>query len=109
MLNYVVDEGAESMTLVPVGRKGFGAWLNTQPPAWGQWVKMAKFKAEAGAVCPVPDEQGQPTTVLVGLGAPRLGSLCSWAMLAKFSNLFLPISTATYSNLRCFSLRIWSC
>ena len=68
MLNYVVDEGAESMTLVPVGRKGFGAWLNTQPPAWGQWVKMAKFKAEAGAVCPVPDEQGQPTTVLVGLG-----------------------------------------
>ena len=47
--------------------------------------------------------------VLVGLGAPRLGSLCSWAMPAKFSNLFLPISTATYSNLRCFSLRIWSC
>ena len=68
MLEYVVDESADAIALVPVGRKGFAAWLNTQPAAWGPWVKLAKFKAEAGALCAVPDELGQPSTILVGLG-----------------------------------------
>lgn len=68
MLDYVVEENAESIALVPVGRKGFNAWLNTQPESWAQWVKMAKFKADAGAICPVPDERGKPASVLVGLG-----------------------------------------
>ena len=68
MLDYLVDDGVGTIALLPVGKKGFSAWLNTQPSAWASWVKISKFKGEAGSVCPVPDETGHPTILLVGLG-----------------------------------------
>ena len=68
MLEHLVEQTQAAIPLVPVGRKGLTAWLNTQNPAWAPWVKMAKFKGEAGGVCVVPDDTGNPATILVGLG-----------------------------------------
>ena len=68
MLDCLVEGGESVTTLVPVAKKGFSAWLHTQPAVWAQWAEIAKFKGEAGGVCPVPDEKGHPATILVGLG-----------------------------------------
>lgn len=68
VLGHLVEDQEDATVLIPVGKKGFSAWLNTQLPGWASWVKIAKFKGEAGSVCPVPDEHGDPKVLLVGLG-----------------------------------------
>jgi leucyl aminopeptidase len=65
----MIEEKDGATQLIPVGKKGFSTWLGAQPAAWSDWVKVAKFKGEQGAICAVPDEKGIPSILLVGLGA----------------------------------------
>ena len=68
MLTDLLESSDQAMALIPVAKKGFASWLAIQSPTWAQWVKAARFKGEAGGICMVPDDQGLPSKVLVGVG-----------------------------------------
>ena len=68
MLTDLLENSDQAIALIPVAKKGFASWLAIQSPTWIQWVKASRFKGEAGGICMVPDEQGLPSRVLIGLG-----------------------------------------
>ncbi|MDA8230853.1 MAG: leucyl aminopeptidase family protein [Magnetospirillum sp.] len=68
MAEHIVEAGTGAIDLVPIRKPGLGEWLASAPERVGVWVRASGFAAEAGAVCPVPDEKGGLASVLVGLG-----------------------------------------
>jgi len=68
VLEVMIEDGEPATLLVPVGKKGLTAWAHAQPALWAEWIKAAKFKGDAGSLCPVPDQFGKPTVMLVGIG-----------------------------------------
>jgi len=68
VLEYVIDSDEAAIGLIPLPKSGLAEWLNGQPERRRVWVKAANFTAEAGAICPMPGEDGELAAVLVGLG-----------------------------------------
>ncbi len=69
--------GATPITALDV--TGFAGWLRKQPAAIRAWVEDNGFKAEAGAVCLLPNAKGRAARVVFGLD--RDDPWC-WAQLA---------------------------
>ncbi|OIQ97161.1 peptidase B [mine drainage metagenome] len=70
MLDHLLDLAtARVVAITPVTQARFAEWLSTQPAPVRGWVDSAGFGGEPGAVCPLPDGQGQVERVLFGLDA----------------------------------------
>jgi len=52
--------------IVPLQASDLDAWLDSAGPAAKGWVRAHEFEAEPGGSLSVPDEAGNPSTVLVG-------------------------------------------
>ncbi|HEV7368057.1 leucyl aminopeptidase family protein [Arenibaculum sp.] len=61
-------DGAEAVPLTLVAKPALDAWREAQPPRLRAWAEQAGFKAEAGGICLVPDDEGRLARVLAGLG-----------------------------------------
>lgn len=62
--------------IVLLQQSDLDGWLDSAAPAARAWVRAQEFEAESGTSLVVPDESGNPSTVLVGYaqGAP------TWAL-----------------------------
>ncbi|WP_142849155.1 M17 family metallopeptidase [Telmatospirillum sp. J64-1] len=65
LINSVNDEAA---VIVPLRKSHLETWLAEQPSRVAQWVSGNRFKADAGRTLALPDENGRPATILLGLG-----------------------------------------
>src|SRR6056297_3810234 len=52
--------------IVPLQASDLDAWLDSAGPAAKAWVRAHEFEAEPGSSLAVPDDDGNPSTVLVG-------------------------------------------
>jgi len=55
-----------AITLVPVAKAGFAAWLKKQPAADRAWLEATGFGAEPGRFAFLPAAGGKPTRVVIG-------------------------------------------
>ena len=65
------DAGESAIALTPVTPVQLPEWLSQAPTSQAAWVQANGFKACSGQLCPIPDERGAITRVLVAAG-------CDW-------------------------------
>lgn len=61
------DKGKKPIAIFPVITDQLNQWLNDQPRQVQHWVKLSQFKAASGAVCLVPNYEGNLQMVIVGI------------------------------------------
>ncbi len=67
MLACYAHESAQTTPIYPILPSQLSAWLSQQRPQLQQWVKSSAFRAEAGAYCLLPTEEGGVEGVLFGV------------------------------------------
>lgn len=68
MLNCFITASAQGMIPIrPLMKSTFDAWYAVQDARLKQWIKTTRFTADPGAICLVPDHDGQLAFVLVGV------------------------------------------
>lgn len=55
----------------------FGRWLNSAPPSTRIWCSATLFRAAAGQICLLPDDDGMPRHMLAGVKALRFWDFCT--------------------------------
>ncbi len=69
MPDHIVETGARAVPLHAITKNAQESWLSGQDAHTRAWLRAAAFTAEAGAVCLVPDSNGEVAAVVAGLGA----------------------------------------
>lgn len=62
------SQAKDAVPIVLVNSDNLEGWLADQPDRIKQWIKASNFKAQWGASCTIPDEQGCLKTVLLSVG-----------------------------------------
>ncbi|HEY1722182.1 MAG TPA: leucyl aminopeptidase family protein [Magnetospirillaceae bacterium] len=75
----LTTSAASAIPITALDSDGFGTWSRKQPAATRAWIEGNGFKAEAGAVCLLPNAKSRVERVLFGLD--RDDPWC-WAQLA---------------------------
>jgi leucyl aminopeptidase len=66
----LIDAAPDAVPLHPVSKEGLAAWLASRPAHQRAWAERAGFKAEPGATLFLPDAQGAPAGVALGVEPP---------------------------------------
>ena len=87
--------------IVPLQASDLEAWVDSAPPAAKAWVRAHEFEAEPGSSLVVPDEAGNPSTVLIGFapdaptwalaGLPAILPAGDYAVTGDFSDRTLSL------------------
>ncbi|ARJ64900.1 leucyl aminopeptidase [Magnetospirillum sp. ME-1] len=67
MLEQLVEAEDGATDLIALRKGELAGWLDGQPEGVRRWVDQSGFKAESGAVCLLPGENGVLAAVLAGL------------------------------------------
>jgi len=59
-----------SIPLVLLTSKAYGAWLKKQPLRVRHWTQSQDFKAKPGSFCVLPGAKGKPECIIAGLSEP---------------------------------------
>lgn len=68
-LTLLVEPSRDAISLIAIAAREMDTWIATQSPRVATWLKSSDFKAEAGKVAVVPDQEGVIDFVVLGLGA----------------------------------------
>jgi leucyl aminopeptidase len=63
----LIDAAPDAIPLYPVSKDGLAGWLASRPAHQRSWAARAGFKAEPGATLFLPDAQGAPAGVALGI------------------------------------------
>jgi leucyl aminopeptidase len=66
----LIDAAPDAVPLHPVAKDGLAGWLTGRPAHQRAWIERAGFKAEPGATLFLPDAQGAPAGVALGVEPP---------------------------------------
>ena len=72
---------AQTMTLIPVRKDGFNAWLKKRSKSESAWIATSGFKGDAGSVQLVPGRGKNAASALVGVTGDD--DIWSWSAAAK--------------------------
>jgi leucyl aminopeptidase len=75
----LIDAAPDALPLHPVSKDGLAGWLAGRPAHQRAWAERAGFKAEPGATLFLPDAQGQPAGVALGVEPPDHPDRGLWA------------------------------
>jgi len=68
MLNCFTTEKSSAILITTITTKNYAAWLAGQPAALNQWLTSTRFRAEAGNVRLIPDNNGKIAQVICCVG-----------------------------------------
>ena len=84
MLNHLIDSDSRSgpgISLIPVQKTSLATWLKKQSLMTQTWIKQTDFKAKAGSISLIPNDDGALQCALVGIG--NKPDLWAWAALPE--------------------------
>lgn len=84
---FFTDATAASTPIHLIDEDGIEPWLSEQPEAVRNWAGANGFKAERQKVLLVPDANGRPRSVLVGLGRRGRDEVTCWTTAALADRL----------------------
>ncbi len=61
------DPSANAVPIIPIRRTELESWLNAQDSTTRHWIESNGFDAAPAAWCVLPDAQGQPRAVVLGV------------------------------------------
>jgi len=64
---HLIDAAPDAIPLHPVSKDGLAGWLAGRPAQQRAWAERAGFKAEPGVTLFLPDAQGAPAGVALGI------------------------------------------
>lgn len=59
--------GKDCRTLIPLTGDAFARWRDSLTSSQRRWIRAQDFQAKPGQICPMPDPDGEPRTIAVGL------------------------------------------